>query len=173
MSDVLRYSDLVGLPLVARGSGVSLGRIFDVWIDPERGTLLALHTTHNEAIAPVDLGDIKRGRWEVRDEDAPIDPEELIRVACFPRARRRLIGKRVVTEEGISLGRVEDFDLDRATLTLKNLHAVRRWAWWWVMSEYTVSRAQVVRINEKEVIVKSPYVPEEEALRLLAKTPVT
>lgn len=153
-----RYSQLIGLPLVVRDSPVKLGRVFNLLMDPDKGILMAVYTTQAKVIAPVDLGAFKGDHWEVRDEDAPIDESELVRLQSIPKARRTFIRKRVITKDGTELGKVDDFMMDMTTLSLTQLHVIKRGWLLNVVSEHLVHRSQILEVTDHAVIVKNQHV---------------
>ncbi len=153
-----RYSQLIGLPLVVRDSPVKLGRVFNLFMDPDKGILAAIQTTHAQVIAPVDLGEFKGDAWEVRDEDAPIHELDLVRLQTISKERRTLIRKQVITKDGTELGRVDDFMLDMATLSLTQLHVIKRGWLFRVVGEHLINRRQILEITDHAVIVKNQHV---------------
>lgn len=151
------FSELIGLPIVSREDKHTVGRVWEIFLDPDTGKMLGVFTTHRQIIVPMDLGRVQKGRWEVHSCDAPIEEEELVRLNKIPKSKRRLIHKPVVTHSGHYLGRVEDFEIDLNALTLTRLHVTRK-ALFWVMEERMIERKQVLRITEKAVIVKDGVV---------------
>lgn len=170
------YSQLIGLPLVVRGTGDRLGRVFDLSFDPDRGTLLGVHTTHAQVITPVDLGEVTDHRWNVRSVDAPIDEQDLVRLSSIPKSRRKLMGKKVRTRSGEELGLVGDLMIEMTTLSLIQLYVVKRWGWFWVTNEQLLEWHNIVEITEEAIIVKDRHIKGEAELehywQLRGKMPV-
>ncbi len=155
------FSELIGLPLVSREDKHTVGRIWELPLDPETGKLLGILTTHRQIIVPMDLGRLRRDHWEIHSCDAPLEEEELVRLNKISKSKRRLIHKPVVTRSGQYLGRVEDFAIDLNTLTLTQLHVTRK-ALFWIVEERLIERKQILRITEKAVVVKDNVVKIKE-----------
>lgn len=163
------HSQLIGRPLTVKDTGERLGRVFDLVMDPDRGTLMGVKTTHARVIAPCDLGVFSDEVWEVKDSDAPIDEQDLVRLEAIPRARRKLIGKPVVTEQGHGLGRVDDFMLEMNTLSLIELVVTKRVGLLWAREHYLIGRNQIVAVTDEAVIVKDQHIKEAEPVEDVSK----
>ena len=147
------HSDLIGLPLIGPGK-CRLGRVFDLLWDPDRGTVLAVATTQLKVIAPVDLGECKEGHWQVLDAEAPIQPDELVRLKAISAKRRRLRGKHVITKDGERLGRVSDYLVDMETLSLLQIYVTKR-VWFVVTDKRLISWKDIEEITEEAVVVRA------------------
>ena len=158
------YSQLIGIPLIVRDTPVKIGRVFNLLIDPDRGTLMAIQTTHAQMIAPVDLGEFKEDHWEIKHADAPIDENELVRVQLISKARRKLIHKKVITESGEELGMVADFMMEMTTLSLVQLYVVKRQWFFLIKENHLIDWKNILEITEEAIIVKDRHIKGREEL---------
>jgi sporulation protein YlmC with PRC-barrel domain len=157
------FSQLIGLPLLLRDTHQKMGRVFNLVMDPDRGTLMGIQTTRAKVIAPVDLGEFRDSYWEVKYPDAPIEESELIRMKSYSREKRKLIHKRVITKSGHDLGRVADFVIDMETLSLVQLYVTKR-VWLFSGEKRIIGFKQIQEITEDAVIVTDHLVKSRKTL---------
>lgn len=166
------HSQLVGLPIHLVDEEVKVGVVREVVLDPDRGSLVALVTRSGQAVAPRDLLPFGGGCWDVRETEALIEMEELIRLQSVPIAKRTLIHKSVFTQSGEFLGKVEDYDMDMDTLQLIQIH-VSKTFFFTAVDRRVIDWKEIVEITEKAVVVKNQqaevHEPLEEVLTLKKK----
>lgn len=134
-----------------------IGKAFHLILDPKRGTLVALKTPFGKVVSVVDLGSFRRNIWEVKEDDCFIEESELVRLQEIPFKQRVLIGKKVFTESGDDLGRVDDYALDMETLSLVQLYVSKRFLGWHVLSKNIIYWKDVVEITDQVILVKDKY----------------
>ena len=124
---MLRYLEVLGLPVSSVAAGTKMGTLAGVVIDPDlqRICWLSLNSggryEGRHWISVADIHSIDKEGVKVRGEvsvRAPQDADEAERLVL---AGSRIVGKRAVTEEGLNLGRVEDYEFDSETWILKRL----------------------------------------------------
>jgi sporulation protein YlmC with PRC-barrel domain len=148
------FTDILGSPIMVRRTPFRLGRMLEMVVDPDKGTLIALVTTGRQVIAPVDLGPYSYGRFLVRDPDILLEMDELIRLKTIPSGKRRLFGKKVVTKSGKKLGRVYDLAFEMETLSLIQILVCKRFLYIWDLEKRIIGFKQIHEITEEEIIVK-------------------
>ena len=123
-----RYEFVKGLPVITMAEGKQVGKVDDLVVDPERkavswlrlhsGGLLggerlwvpvaAVHGFGEDAVTINAEADIR----------APADAPEAL---ALVKAKRGIIGNKVITENGQRLGEVRDFEFDPGTFALTSL----------------------------------------------------
>jgi sporulation protein YlmC with PRC-barrel domain len=159
------YSQLIGRPIRVKELKTTLARAMDLAMDPDRGTLAALHTTRREVIAPVDIRAYEDDIWWIKDTDAFIEEESLIRLQSIPKKRRHLWGKRVESRDGDYLGRVADFVVEMGTLSLVQLYVKKKFAFFWVLEKRIIQFKEIVEIKDDVIIVKNNLLTDPERLQ--------
>ena len=122
-----RYEFVKGLPVITMAEGKQVGKIDDLIIDPERKVVswLRLHTggfLGGELWVPVaavhGVGEDAVTINAEADARAPADAPEAL---ALVKAKRGVIGNKVITENGERVGEVRDFEFDLDTFALTSL----------------------------------------------------
>ena len=123
-----RYERIKGLPVITMAEGTQVGKVDDLLIDPDRKAVswLRLHTgglVGGErmwvSVATVHgLGEHAVTINAETDVQAPADAPE---ADTLVKARRGIIGAKVITENGERLGQVRDYEFAPDTFALTNL----------------------------------------------------
>ena len=123
-----RYEFMKGLPVITMAEGKQIGKIDDLIVDPERKTVswLRLHRggmlggerlwVSTEAVHGV--GEDAVTINAEADARAPADAPEAL---ALVKAKRGVIGNKVITESGERLGEVRDYEFDPDTFSLTSL----------------------------------------------------
>ena len=123
-----RYEFMKGLPVITMAEGKQIGKIDDLIIDPERKAVswLRLHSggmlggerlwVSTEAVHGV--GEDAVTINAEADARAPADAPEAL---ALVKAKRGIIGSKVMTENGERVGEVRDFEFDPDTFALTSL----------------------------------------------------
>ncbi|HVM31139.1 MAG TPA: PRC-barrel domain-containing protein [Candidatus Limnocylindrales bacterium] len=122
---MIRLSQLVGQRVIAKGSGAQLGSIRHVLLDPQRGSITFAHLVTAEGRQLIMA-------WssvtEVGVDGVFVHGGEVARPAEGEQEKRlvggelELLGKSVLTDEGDSLGELEDIELDELSGRVARLH---------------------------------------------------
>ena len=123
-----RYEFMKGLPVITMAEGKQIGKIDDLVIDPERKAVswLRLHSggmlggerlwVSTEAVHGVGADAVTINAEA--DARAPADAPEAL---ALVKAKRGIIGSKVMTENGERVGEVRDFEFDPDTFALTSL----------------------------------------------------
>lgn len=147
------HSQLIGLPLRVPEENVTLGRVDDLVIDPDRGDLVALITSRGQVVAPLDVLPFEGNEWTIRECDALLDPDELIRLNIISPTRRVLLKKPVFTRHGDFVGKVADYTLKMEILSLSSLTVTRNFLGM-LMDQHIFGWKEILEITDNAVIVK-------------------
>lgn len=119
MKLLVAASAITGLPVVTVAGGEDVAEVRDVIYSPELGSLVGLTLNkrgflsgRRRQVLPVELiHAIGEDAVMVRDETALTEPGEAPREVGKPATERNVLGDDVLTEGGVSLGRVSDLVL--------------------------------------------------------------
>ena len=124
-----RYEFMKGLPVITMAEGKQIGKIDDLIVDPERKAVswLRLHSgggmlggerlwVSTEAVHGV--GEDAVTINAEADARAPADAPEAL---ALVKAKRGVIGNKVITENGERVGEVRDYEFDPDTFALTSL----------------------------------------------------
>ena len=123
-----RYEFVKGLPVITMAEGKQIGKIDDLIVDPERKAVswLRLHSggmlggerlwVSTEAVHGVGADAVTINAEA--DARAPADAPEAL---ALVKAKRGVIGNKVITENGERVGEVRDYEFDPDTFALTSL----------------------------------------------------
>jgi len=123
-----RYEFVKGLPVITMAEGKQIGKIDDLIVDPERKAVswLRLHSggmlggerlwVSTEAVHGV--GEDAVTINAEADARAPADAPDAL---ALVKAKRGVIGNKVITENGERVGEVRDYEFDPDTFALTSL----------------------------------------------------
>ncbi len=123
-----RYEFMKGLPVITVAEGKQIGKVDDLVVDPERKAVswLRLHSggmLGGERLwVPVEavhgVGEDAVTIKAEADARAPADAAEAL---ALVKAKREVIGCKVITENGERVGVVRDYEFDPVTFALTSL----------------------------------------------------
>ena len=125
---MVRYEFVKGLPVITMAEGKQIGKVDDLVVDPERKAVswLRLHSggmlsgerlwVSTEAVHGV--GEDAVTINAEADARAPADAPEAL---ALVKAKRGIIGNKVITESGERLGEVRDYEFNPGTFALTSL----------------------------------------------------
>jgi len=123
-----RYEFVKGLPVITIAEGKQVGKIDDMVIDPEHkavswlrlhsGGMLGGERLWVSVAAVHGVGEDAVTINAEADARAPADAPEAL---ALVKAKRGIIGNKVITENGERVGEVRDFEFDPTTFALTSL----------------------------------------------------
>jgi len=164
-----RYEFMKGLPVITMAEGKQVGKVDDLVVDPERKVVswLRLHSggmlggerlwVPAEAVHGVGEDAITiNAEADVR---SPADAPEAV---ALVKAKRELIGNKVITENGERLGEVRDYEFDPDTFALTSLSVPPGMN---VVSEILmIAGDQVLTIGEDVIVVAAGAVTRSDQI---------
>jgi sporulation protein YlmC with PRC-barrel domain len=154
---LILYSKLVGLPIIELENQSKLASVLDVVIEPKNGKVLGLIAKvgnllpRDLLVAARDLSQVLPTAILVADVDRVTAIDEVVRANELYKKHFTLYGKKVVTESGKLLGKVNDYLIDDELLTLAKLY-IRH-----LFSDRIIPYTAVVRIDDKAIVVKDDF----------------
>jgi len=168
---MVRYEFVKGLPVITMAEGKHIGKVDDLVVDPERKAVswLRLHIGGMGVLGGERLwvsAEAVHGVGEdavtinaEADARAPADAPEALTLV---KAKRRVIGNKVITENGERLGEVRDYEFDPETFALTSLSVPPAMN---VIGEIlTIAGDKVLTIGEDMIVVAADAVMRPEVM---------
>ncbi|NOS67353.1 MAG: hypothetical protein HOO67_03230 [Candidatus Peribacteraceae bacterium] len=158
-----RYTRSLGLPVLDEESGEVLGSVAGMLLNPDTGVVEGFFVRTEGFFSGQNLflGSADILHWglriTVRDRDVLSSPEERVRLQPLLEGRRPVIGQKIITESGRTLGRCTDVQFNTESFRLEWLFPRRFFRW-----GIPISAKQIVEVKTEGVIVKDPAAVERE-----------
>lgn len=154
---------LVGLPVISLQTGSRVAVTSGLVIDPDRLVIAAILCTPGSRqlrlLLPQDIRQLAPQGVLVDAEEALSEPEEVVRVSPLAQRGWDPIGKKVVTELGRPVGKIENYTVAPDQFVIPKLH-VRRPVWQsFTGASVIIDRTQVVDVNDSQVVVRDTELP--------------
>ncbi len=156
-----RYSEIIGMQVVAHDSLRKAGKVKHLLLDTEKGLVVAflLGIIANSVVV---TGDVIEWNGELVIPSAKdiVPGEEVARVKRIQSQNMYVLTKKVYTEGGDYLGRVYDYAIDSTFFELRKLYVRRSLLWFFGVKRYLVGRNSIIEVTKKKVIVKDSVLRE-------------
>lgn len=166
----VRFSTCLGMPIVAEDTEEMIGIVSGILLHPDRGTVegfflrgSGFFSASSLFLSAFDVTHFGR-RMTVRDHDRVAPAEDFLRVRPLLADARTVLGQRVRTESGVSLGRCRDVQFDTTTLRLTWIFPKRLLRW-----RPSISMRDILEVREDAIVVRDP--PAAAAERVTETAP--
>jgi uncharacterized protein YrrD len=165
-----RYEFVRGLPVMTIAEGKPVGKVYDLVVDPERKAVrwLRLHRggmLGGEGLwVSVDaVHGLREDALSINAEADVLAPADASEADALVKAKRRVIGGKVITENGERLGEVRDYEFAPDTFALTALSVPEGMNV--VGPSLTISADRVLTIWEDMIVIATAALtgPEEAA----------
>jgi uncharacterized protein YrrD len=164
-----RYEHIKGLPVVTMAEGKRIGKVDDVLIDPD-GKGVAWFRVHSGGILGGDRWWVSARAVHGMGEDAVtikseadvLAPADAPEAEAMVKARRTIIGSKVVTENGEQLGEVRDYEFAPDTFALTYLFVPPSMNLFGQL--LTIAADRVLMIGEDAILVSAGALQSAEAV---------
>jgi sporulation protein YlmC with PRC-barrel domain len=123
-----RYEFVKGLPVITMAEGKQIGKIDDLVIDPERKAVgwLRLHSGgmiggERLWVPTAAVHGVGEDAVTINAEADALSPADAPEALALVKAKRTVIGSKVLTESGERVGEVRDYEFDPDTFALTSL----------------------------------------------------
>jgi uncharacterized protein YrrD len=153
-SEVRRRSQVLGTQVISQGNAARLGVVSEVWADLEAKQVLVLGVLEKALAGSPRLMELRQ--VTALGQDAVLVPSEEVFDNLDLEGLSRVVGSEVVTEEGIRLGKVKDFEFNSVSgiitgLVLSNLGLT--FLPGFILSTYLLSTDEIVSVGGDRLIV--------------------
>src|SRR5579883_3084023 len=148
------YTQTIGTPVLTT-SGIPVGRIFEIVIDPDNGKLVGflLAPLGRYVIAPTDIL-----LWDqhifIHDEDDILETAEILKVHEILSKNIAILRKKVFTQSGKYIGKVYDIGINPKLFIMTKLAVAKNIAGLFPFDEKIIAHKNIVEIKKDRIIVK-------------------
>jgi uncharacterized protein YrrD len=121
-----------------------------------------LRQSKDKILVVGDVREIGLGGLIIDDEEKLMDIEDLIRMQELIRIDYQVVGKKVYTESGNKLGKVQDFAVDDLTWDIQKIYPSRSIFKDLKSTGAVIDRVQITEVTDKKIIVKDASVKVTE-----------
>ena len=162
----MRFTASVGLPVLEQETAEVLGRVSGMLLHPDTGRVEGFFIRTEGFFSSTDLflSSLDIVHWGmriiVRSRDALAPAEERVRLQPLLEGKRTILGQRIVTESGRTIGRCADVQFSTRDYVLQWLFPRRFWRW-----GLPIPASQIIEVRTDAIVVREPSasVPEKEA----------
>lgn len=163
------WSQIVGLAVMGAEEERPLGYLNGVFMNPETGQFIGFLVGYTQVLVPAEVERWSVDRVQVASADALAPVLDILRIRDFGLKRSFLNGKKIMTKEGKTLGRLRDFCFDSGSATLLSFETSKRFLWMeW--NQRNFARKDIHEITDRAIVVTADL--EEEKVRMKASEPL-
>ncbi|MBI4975815.1 PRC-barrel domain-containing protein [Candidatus Peregrinibacteria bacterium] len=160
------YTNIIGTPVYEDSNMRPLTAIKDVIVDPDSGKIIAfvVNASKNSVIVPYDIISFGDG-IHIHDHGCIVDGSEILRVVEVQKKNVRIFQNNVESTDGEYLGKVIDFSIDAATLSLHKIFVANVFLGLFRYKNRIIPAKNIVEILPNKIVVKDNFVKAEEDVR--------
>lgn len=150
-------SEILRLPVVSSQTGKPLGMVNDFVLDAAKGVIEAYEVRsgrHKRYLSTVDISKYYDNAVLVPSPDVLQRTDELIRLKELLNSPIRIIGSKVVTEEGKKLGTVRDCMIHSTGHFIAKINVKPNLLARVVSEERIISRENILKVMPRKVVVR-------------------
>lgn len=149
----IRFSSCIGIPVCEEGDQYPLGTISGILIHPDTGKVEGFVVWAQGVELFCGSADILRWgtRIYVRSADALAPPEDRIRLQSLLADPRTVLGQKIRTESGASIGRCKDVQLNTDTMHIEWLFPKSMFRW-----GVALPISEVLEVRRDAIIIRDP-----------------
>lgn len=163
---MLRFiGEYIDTPIMGLRGGRRLSQTLDPIIDPHKLKIAGFYvedraTGIDKILLVEDVREFSEVGIIVDSEDAFMDAGDLVRLESILDMNFEIIGKKLVTQDGKKLGRVEDFAIDDLTYRIEKIYGKPQALKTLSTNDYIIGRRQIASVNQEEIVVKDAVVKD-------------
>ena len=165
----LRFSTCIGTPVLEEGFEHTVGLLSGILIHPDTGKIEGF-LVHVLGAGDLFMSSLDVSRWGtriyIRSTDVLSPAEDRIRLQPLLDDPRSILGQKIRTESGTSLGRCQDIQFNTDVMHVEWLFP-RKWFHFGV----ALPISDVVEVTPAAIIVKDPVVKAEAESQELEEVP--
>lgn len=160
-------NQLIDNPILSLQTGAELARTQDVIVDPRRLVIPAIRVhgsrldNKDSVLHPEDIREISDIGMIIDDSDKLMSTEGLVRLQEVIDFGFVLPGISVIDDQGKKIGTVKDYSVDPENFSIQQLYIKPPFIKSIGVSTLTVHRSQVISVDNRKIVVKSPTIKED------------
>lgn len=153
---LLAYADMCSSPVAAADLGERIGTVIDVVVDPPAHTVVAFLVklpgwfTGAKFASPHDVIEYDPHALIVSAADTLVEQSEIVRANQLLHERHRVINRVVVTEAGVTVGKVTNFVIDTETAGVVRYYVRSRFG-----PERIIPTTSIIRVTADQFIIRN------------------
>lgn len=159
---------LIDLPIVSLQTGTKIGEIASVIINPNAFSIEAFDVVaarRKRVLFAHDIKEVSPKFCVVDDESQLIEDEDLVRLDNLRAINYEIINKRVVTKNGLRVGRVRNWICESSSFEIAKLHVKQSLRKDLNVATVVIDRSQVKELQKKRIIVSDTYAKQTNDAR--------
>jgi len=169
---LINTSRLINCPILSLHIGGRVANVTEVVIDPDSLKIIACRV--EGPLVGKEVGDIlpmtsvrefSRLGMIIDSTDELVESDEIIRIRDVLALNFNLVGLKVETKKGTKLGKVADSTVSPDNWQIQQLIVQRPLLKSFIDPELTISRSQIIEVNDYKVIVKDGEAKVKEEVR--------
>lgn len=164
---LISIENLVGVPIMSLQTGTQLAITTGVIVDPRHLTIAAFYVEGTgleqspSILHPTDVREISDVGMIVDDATKLMSLEGLVRLQEIIDFGFELVGLKVTDEHKRKLGKVSSYGVETEGFTIIQIYTEQSLLRSISIMSSTIHRAQVVSVNNKQLVVQSPSVRDD------------
>lgn len=156
-------SKMIGMPVLSLHVGGAIASTNEAIIDPEdlrviayglEGPIIKNDPEVGDILSVDDVREVSATGLIVDSADRFVTREDVIRLDEVMNLGFKLVGLKVVTQDGKKIGKISDYTLDSSTFMIYQLIVQRPFMSSLIDPELTINRSQIVEIDDFKVTIK-------------------
>lgn len=157
---MLRFIDeYSNQPVMSLRGGRRISSTLEPIIDPHKMKVVGVYCEDraqgiDKVLLIEDIRELSEVGIIIDSEENLIDPADLVRMESVLDMHFELSGKKLVTQSGKKLGKVDNYAIDDVSFRIEKLYARPLAIKTLSTNDYIINRRQISSVNEQEVVVK-------------------
>ena len=163
---MLRFiNEYIDMPVMSIRSGRRLSTSLEPVVNPHKLSVLGFYVEDrasgiDKILLSEDIREFSDVGIIVDSEEALMDPADLVKHEAIIDMQFAIVGKRLVTQSGKKLGKVEDYAIDDLNYRIEKIYARPVAIKTLSTNDYVVNRRQIASVNEHEIVVKDAVIKD-------------
>lgn len=157
---LIQASTILNLPVAATDTHSAIGRVRQIVINPENGTLLGFVVkplgffSKEKILSEQDMVEIDKNGIVTKSEENLVESSEVVRIAKVLKVNINIIGQNAITESKKNLGKIYDYVLDTEMQLISKyyIHSM--------LAEKILPHDKVVKIDKKAVVFSDDVIEQ-------------
>ena len=169
---MLRFSeDIISSQVVNLSTGRTVATVSGLLIDPDNLKIAALicfvrSQNTEQYLMPQDIHDFSGMSIAIQNDDALSDSQDVIRLQELMKINYQIVGKKVRTDAGRTIGVVSQYVVDDKSLVVEKLYVRPNLIKLLQSSDRVISRTIIVEVTDKEIVVKDTLAKASDKSKL-------
>lgn len=154
---LIEFSKIIGLPIYELKNQTKVAMLFDLFVsndDCQTEAIIAKTASFlgkMKYISKKDVVEISKEAIIIRDDDALVDINELVRLKRKEKERPEIINSKVLTKNGSYVGKVYDFVVENNSLTIIRIYTKK------LFDQRIIPAGSIIKLEKNRIIIKDDF----------------